>query len=76
MSDNIKRDDKTLEEEDVNRVLETVKPKIKKSLNNTTPQDRDDLEQELALKIIEKKETMDFSDVPGFWEFINLKSNA
>lgn len=57
---------KTIEVEDV---LKQLKPKIKKSLYYTNPQDREDLEQELKVKITECIYNNVFEQVPGFWEF-------
>lgn len=52
-------------------IIEQFKPKIKKSLANTSYQEREDLEQEIKLKIVEKMRTVEFKDVPGFWWMIN-----
>ncbi|MGX4723115.1 hypothetical protein CHCC14809_1410 [Bacillus licheniformis] len=43
---------------------------IKNKLNNTSYQEREDLEQELKMKICEKAEMLLCQEVPGFWEFI------
>ncbi|MCC9022989.1 sigma-O factor regulator RsoA [Bacillus nakamurai] len=43
---------------------------IKKKLNNTSYQEREDLEQELKIKIFEKADMLLCQEVPGFWEFI------
>lgn len=45
-------------------------PKLQKSLYQTTLQDRNDLKQEIHLKIIEAVYKYDIETVPGFWEFI------
>jgi hypothetical protein len=49
--------------------LKQLHPKIKKSLYYTKPQDREDLEQELKMKITECIHNDVFEQPPGFWEF-------
>ncbi|HLR02373.1 MAG TPA: hypothetical protein VK111_06500 [Virgibacillus sp.] len=49
--------------------IEQLRPKIKKSLYDTHVQERDDLEQELKLKITECIHNDVFDEAPGFWEF-------
>ncbi|QSX24144.1 helix-turn-helix domain-containing protein [Priestia megaterium] len=51
-------------------VLEMFEPKIKKSLLNTHFQEREDLEQEIKIKIYEKIDVLNDMYVPGFFEFI------
>lgn len=55
---------------DVVDILEKFKPKIKKSIKNTNYQDRDDLEQEISMKIIEKLDTINFNDCPSLWKLL------
>ncbi|MFC9541645.1 hypothetical protein ACFTQ7_17470 [Lysinibacillus sp. NPDC056959] len=50
-------------------VIENFTPKIKQCLHNTDYQEREDLEQEIKLKIIEKLATVKFQDAPRFWDF-------
>ena len=50
--------------------VENFTPMIKSKLNNTSYQEREDLEQELKMKICEKAEMLLCQEVPGFWEFI------
>lgn len=50
--------------------LKQLHPKIKKSLYHTKPQNREDLEQELKMKITECIHNDVFEQTPGFWEFI------
>ncbi|WP_261383382.1 sigma-O factor regulator RsoA [Bacillus licheniformis] len=52
------------------RCAENFTPMIKNKLNNTSYQEREDLEQELKMKICEKAEMLLCQEVPGFWEFI------
>ncbi|MEC1259590.1 sigma-O factor regulator RsoA [Bacillus swezeyi] len=65
-----------LHNEDIEKLLESFTPMIKNKLRNTSYQERDDLEQELKMKICEKADMLLCQDVPGFWEFItNLLEN-
>lgn len=56
-------------------IIEEFTPKIKKSLNNTSPQEREDLEQEIKLKIYEKLKILQSISSPSFFEFIEEKMN-
>ncbi|GIN64900.1 hypothetical protein OZL92_09420 [Bacillus sonorensis] len=58
------------DEKDIEKLLENFTPMIKSKLNNTSYQEREDLEQELKMKICEKAEMLLCQEVPGFWEFI------
>ncbi|GIN49821.1 sigma-O factor regulator RsoA [Bacillus paralicheniformis] len=58
------------DEEEIEKLLENFTPMIKSKLNNTSYQEREDLEQELKMKICEKAEMLLCQEVPGFWEFI------
>ncbi|MFD1608523.1 hypothetical protein [Oceanobacillus luteolus] len=51
-------------------ILDDFHPKIKKSLKNTEYQDREDLEQEINMKIIEKYSTIRYDDCPSIWELL------
>jgi ribosome maturation factor RimP len=56
-------------------ILENFEGKIQKILTQTIYRERDDLAQEIRLKIIEKLNTLEFSQTPSFWSFIeNSKS--
>lgn len=44
--------------------------KIKKCLYQTNLSERDDLSQEIKLKIIEKLMFIEFKDFPSFWELL------
>ncbi|WP_047981741.1 helix-turn-helix domain-containing protein [Ornithinibacillus contaminans] len=58
--------------EDLEKVLKEFDKKIKKSIHNTNPQERDDLEQEIKMKIMEKVSNfIDEAHTPGFWKFIS-----
>ncbi|GEN32356.1 putative FlaG/YvyC family protein [Cerasibacillus quisquiliarum] len=56
---------------EVELIIEKFGPKIKNSLKNTHFQEREDLEQEIKLKIIEKLTDFKVKEVPSFWEIIN-----
>ncbi|WP_343844045.1 hypothetical protein [Salinibacillus aidingensis] len=59
-----------LENEKVEQVIEELTPRIKSSIRNTAFQEREDLEQEIIIKIIEKIRLFERNDSPGFWEFV------
>lgn len=45
---------------------------IKRALYQTAFQEREDLEQELYLKILDKMSNMEFKEeIPNFWDIIN-----
>ncbi|WP_249870267.1 helix-turn-helix domain-containing protein [Oceanobacillus saliphilus] len=50
-------------------VLRLFEPKIRVSLKQTSPQERDDLYQELKIRTIEIVRQYDLSKTYGFWEF-------
>lgn len=51
------------------QAIKKLDPKIKKSLFSTNVQNREDLEQEIKLKITECFKNDVFEKTPGFWEF-------
>ncbi|MFD4704465.1 hypothetical protein ACFWM3_06325 [Gottfriedia sp. NPDC058432] len=55
-------------------VLEIFNLKIKKSLYNTAFHDREDVEQEIKLKLYEKFDVIKEIKAPGFFEFLSDKS--
>ncbi|AOZ87926.1 hypothetical protein BK049_03965 [Bacillus xiamenensis] len=55
---------------EMEKLIETFTPMIKKKLQNTAYQEREDLEQELYIKLIERVDWLIYQEVPGFWEFI------
>lgn len=57
--------------EDTLTIIENFIPKIKQCLHNTDFQEREDLEQEIKLKIIEKLATVEFQNAPSFWDFFS-----
>ncbi|MGG4266417.1 hypothetical protein [Peribacillus simplex] len=62
--------DKKLSKEELMNLIDSLNPKIKKSLKNTDYQDRNDLEQEIKLKIIESYEKIVSIEAPNFEEFL------
>ncbi|HHW39330.1 MAG TPA: hypothetical protein GXX18_19285 [Bacillales bacterium] len=52
----------------IEKILKIFKPKIKKTLLQTGLQNREDLEQELQLKMMNLIKTYNV-DTVGFWEF-------
>lgn len=56
-------------------IIVKFNPKLQKSLYQTTQQDRNDLQQEIHLKIIEAVYKYDLETVPGLWEFIQTKED-
>lgn len=55
----------------IEKTLEQLHPKIKKSLYYTNINYREDLEQELKIKIIEAFYNNIFEEPIGFWDFID-----
>jgi hypothetical protein len=51
-------------------ILDSFQPKIKKSLKNTDYQDREDLEQEINMKVVEKYNTISYDGCPSIWELL------
>ncbi|MDI7740730.1 hypothetical protein QMK38_01845 [Lysinibacillus fusiformis] len=51
-------------------LIELLKPKIKKELHQTDLKNRDDLEHEIILKILEGLKTKKFQHVPTFFELL------
>lgn len=62
--------------DEVIEIINNFQGKINKVLNNTHSNDRNDLEQEIKIKICEKVEPLlKENNTPGFWEFIGRKNN-
>ncbi|RGP42985.1 hypothetical protein BTW32_30415 [Bacillus thuringiensis] len=60
------------EGKDITDVLSDFQNKIDYSLNNTGFHERQDLEQDLKIKIMEKLMSLNLdTTIPGFWEFIS-----
>lgn len=63
-------DDKNWED-----ILNDFQVKINYNLQKVPANDRDDLEQEIKLKIIEKVNNLLVkNNTPGFWEFLSIQS--
>ncbi|MBC2683902.1 hypothetical protein [Bacillus toyonensis] len=56
-------------------ILRIFKFKICSCLQNTPYQEREDLEQEIKMKIFEKIDVINTLEVPGFFEFLDASSN-
>jgi hypothetical protein len=52
-------------------LLQMFEPKLRRSLLQTSKQEREDLEQELRIKIMEVIYRYDLESTPGYWEFKN-----
>ncbi|WP_214483055.1 helix-turn-helix domain-containing protein [Bacillus sp. SM2101] len=61
-------------EEALEKIILLFEPKIKKSLLLTKYEERDDLSQELKLKITNYIRSYDVDSTPGFWEMKNQLS--
>lgn len=53
-------------------ILRIFKFKICSCLQNTPYQEREDLEQEIHMKIFEKINVINNLEVPGFFDFLNV----
>lgn len=53
-------------------IVELFQPIIRKCLKLTSYKNREDLLQELYLKVIEEIKKYDLDSVPDFWEFLKL----
>lgn len=53
----------------IQKIIDMMKPKIKKELHNVPLQEREDLEQELKLDIIEAVYNYEM-EVPSFWSVV------
>ncbi|HEF1900047.1 MULTISPECIES: hypothetical protein [Bacillus] len=56
--------------ENFEQILVLFSSKIRKSLQNTPIQEREDLEQEITIKMFEKYDMIKNFNAPGFFEFI------
>lgn len=50
-------------------IIQRFSPKLKHSLFQTSQQEREDLEQDLVLKMIEVIYQYDLESTPRFWDF-------
>ncbi|WP_374019833.1 helix-turn-helix domain-containing protein [Paenibacillus thiaminolyticus] len=61
---------KNKDKEAMEEIILRFTPTIQKYLYQTSVQERNDLKQEINLKIIEAVYKYDISSIPGFWDFI------
>ncbi|QED47001.1 helix-turn-helix domain-containing protein [Cytobacillus dafuensis] len=54
----------------MNRVIETFSPKILSSLNQTNHQDREDLSQEIKMKLLLCIKNFDVENTPGYFQMM------
>lgn len=57
---------------DVEMILGQLEFKIRKHVKETVLDERDDLSQEIKIKILEKVEVFLSEDAPGFFEFVEM----
>lgn len=60
------------DEKSISSLLQQFESSIKKSLYQTSYNHREDLNQELNIKILDAVRDYNFDKCPGFWEFIRL----
>jgi predicted component of type VI protein secretion system len=60
-----------MQNKEIEKIIDDFEFKIKKSLRHTSHQEREDLEQEIKLKIVEKVQTVNFKEPPSFWWLLN-----
>ena len=64
-----------MEDKTYEKIINDFEPKILKVVRKASYNDREDMKQELRIKILEKMEMLDDLEVPGFLEFINENNN-
>ncbi|OUB84302.1 MULTISPECIES: hypothetical protein [Bacillus cereus group] len=67
----LKFEDKNLSNYNYEGILQIFNLKIRKCLKNTPYQEREDLEQEIKVKIFEKISVINDLEVPGFFDFLD-----
>ncbi len=72
----IKLNDQYLNSCNYEEILRIFKFKICSCLQNTPYQEREDLEQEIKMKIFEKVDVINGLEVPGFFEFLDSSTNS
>ncbi|GAA0359169.1 helix-turn-helix domain-containing protein [Bacillus horti] len=63
-------------EKDIDASMHLIKqfePKVNQSLRKTPYQERDDLRQELQLKLLEAIYQFKIQDVPGFFDYVKQR---
>ncbi|MEW9578981.1 hypothetical protein U9K47_27220 [Bacillus toyonensis] len=71
----IELNDQNLNSCNYEEILRIFKLKICSCLQNTPYQEREDLEQEIKMKIYEKIDVINTLEVPGFFEFLDCSTN-
>ncbi|RSK43110.1 hypothetical protein EJA13_21305 [Bacillus canaveralius] len=56
----------------LNTVIELFSPKIVSSLNQTNQQDREDLSEEIKMKLLFCIRNYDVENIPGYFQMIEL----
>ncbi|PFG15254.1 helix-turn-helix domain-containing protein [Bacillus sp. es.036] len=64
---------KNEDKEGLSGILNQFEKKIEAELRQTSPQNRDDLRQELVIKVMEAVEKYSVEDVPNFEQFIEAQ---
>ncbi|WP_165998728.1 helix-turn-helix domain-containing protein [Bacillus sp. Cs-700] len=64
---------KNEDKEGLSAILNQFEKKIEAELRQTPPQNRDDLRQELVIKVMEAVEKYSVEDVPNFEQFIEAQ---
>ncbi|MBM7717700.1 hypothetical protein JOC94_004731 [Bacillus thermophilus] len=59
-----------IQDEEIELILQILDNRIKKHIRQTIPDEREDLEQEIKIKIIDKISILKNEYTPGFFEFI------
>lgn len=57
-----------MENDEIVELIKLIEPKVLKSLSNTKFQERDDLKQELDLKMVQTLKQGSINKVMGFWD--------
>lgn len=60
----------------LSNIIQLFSPKIKSSLKQTNHQDREDLSQELKLKLIIYIRNYDVDDTPGFFDIFEEETGT
>lgn len=58
------------------KVIQRMEPKIRKSINSIPVEYREDIEQDIKLKLYKSVENVDYKDIPGFFEFLELNKEG
>jgi len=61
--------DSKINSDALEEVIEMFEPKLSKAVAYTSPNEKDDLTQELKILLMKCIQLYDLEDIPGFWEF-------